>query len=124
MRLENVQRVLEIVNAVYNRNTLADEKARASSRPASRTSTPRPTSFKPNAALKHDHAWLGIQDGALVLDLPMTSTNAARCVACARGRGAKPSEGEAAGQTSRAGLRLEIAGRARAPAASAGRARP
>jgi len=44
------------------------------------------------SAITDDHAWLSIQNGALVLDIPMTSASAARCLAWIAGAGRKPTD--------------------------------
>jgi hypothetical protein len=44
------------------------------------------------SAIAGDHAWLSTQKDAVVLDLPMTSVSAARCLAWVAGEGRAPNE--------------------------------
>lgn len=78
-RVHEFRRFLGIVNTMFNRELQEHEsnKPTGSEFPA----FDEPTAAAMRAAIERNHPWLSIQDGAFVLDLPMTQANAARCLA-------------------------------------------
>lgn len=89
-RIEHLGRTLEIVNAWLNR-TLREDFSRQDADPRDRIDdfpifdVLTRDAFR--SAASNGHAWLSLRDDALVLDVPMSAANAARCLeALAAGR--------------------------------------
>lgn len=87
-RIERLHRMLEIVNAWLNRNLLEDHAREDAGQREPSADFPvfdAETRASIRAAATAGHAWLSLRDDALVLDVPMSEANAARCLAAVAG---------------------------------------
>jgi hypothetical protein len=91
-RLEHLGRMLEIASAFFNRSCVKEgENGLPATAEFPFFDDASRELFR--SAIAKDHAWLSAENGAIVLDVPMTGVSAARCLAWIVGdRGApKPS---------------------------------
>jgi hypothetical protein len=108
-RLEHLGRMFEIFNGGYNRKL---QKPSETERP-----------FEPGfpifdeeswkmfrSEVAQNHAWLALKDNAIVLEMPMTSANAARCLATIARDCPKDENSEALAQLAEQVSGLEITG--------------
>jgi hypothetical protein len=85
-RIERFRRVLEIVSRSFNRECNSHPRQTLPPEPEFPLfDEPSRELFR--SAIAKDHGWLSIREGAIVLDVPMTSANAARCLAWIAGEG-------------------------------------
>lgn len=78
-RIDRFRHVLEIVNAFINREHLRQASSSAPFAPDFPVFD-EPTRDMLRSAATNGHAWLSAEAEAIVLDVPMTSANAARCL--------------------------------------------
>lgn len=89
-RVDHFRRQLEIVDAWWNR-----ERAKDAPAPFAPTFPflDRESNEMSRSAFASGHPWLSIDGDAVVLDVPMTSGNAARCLSVVAGAGGKVDPG-------------------------------
>jgi len=79
-RLQHIKRVIEITNAYLNRQMRENPDQFLSPEPEFPFFDAASRELFRSAVAKN-HAWLSIQERAVVLDMPMTNASAARCLA-------------------------------------------
>ena len=90
-RLEHFRRLAQIASDFANRSFRSDGGSPLPSVPGF-PFFDEPSRELFRSAIAKDHAWLSIQRDAVVLDMPMTSASAARCLAWIAGEGRTPSD--------------------------------